>query len=197
MLEELFKLVKAESQNEIVNNPAIPNEHNEQAMQMATGSIFGGLQNMIAKGGLSDVMGMFNNAQSGNTQSAVSGITGDFAGGLMKTLGLDSEKAGGIASAIIPGVIGKLINKTNDPGDNSFNIDNIIGSLTGSSEGGSGGLDVGSILKNLGSGALDANHDGKINLDDLGGVMGGGQQDQNQNQSAGGFGDILKGLTGG
>jgi hypothetical protein len=126
---------------------------------------------------------------------------------------MDSGAAGSIASSIIPKVLGSLISKTNNPGDSSFDINGIIGALTGSqaqpgggvqipglqSQQGGGGIDFGGILKNLAGGQLDANHDGHLGLDDISGVVSGlvGGKQQAQQQGGGGVLDMLKGLMGG
>jgi len=73
----------------------------------------------------------------------------------MQKFGLDQGKAMGIASSLIPVVLQKLVHKTNDPNDGSFDLKNIIGSLTG-------GGGVGNIINNLGGG----------NEKDGGGIMG-------------------------
>jgi len=210
MLEQLFKLIENESQNEIINNPAIPEEQNNHAVGLAADSIFNGLQGKLANGGLKDVLDMFAGKQStGTDNSLVSGITGNFITNMMNKFGIDSDKAEAIAKSVIPGVLGKLVNKTNDPNDSSFNINGVIGSLLGgdSSQGSpvqvdglagqqDGGIDFSAILKNLSSGGLDSNNDGSIGLDDLSGLIGkmtGGKQNGEQ-QKSGGVMDLLKGF---
>lgn len=216
MLEELFNLVKGEAQDAIINNPAIPNDQNNHAVGMATESIFGGLQSALANGGLSSVLGMFTGG--GNTSGSnpiVAGITNNLVGGLMKKFGIDSPMATSIAASLIPSVLGKLTHKTNDANDNSFNINGIIGALTGgqSQQGGAvqipglenhaqaqgGGIDFGGILKNLAGGAMDTNGDGKMGMEDIAGIIGkvaGGAQPQQGQQQGGGMLDMLKGLMG-
>ena len=210
MLEQLFKLIENESQTEIINNPAIPEEQNNHAVGLATDSIFNGLQGALANGGLKDVLGMFaGNQSTGTDNQLVNGISGNFITNLMNKFGLDSEKATAIAKSVIPAVLGKLVSKTNDPNDNSFNINGVIGSLMGgdSSQGSpvqvdgitgqqGGGIDFGSILKNLSQGGLDSNQDGSIGLDDLSGLISkvtGNKQTQ-QGSSDGGVMDLLKGF---
>lgn len=216
MLEQLFNLIQNESENEIINNPAIPNEQNNHAVGLTTDAIFGGLQGALANGGLKDVLGMF--AGGGNqagiaSNPMVTGIVGNLVGSLTKKFGMDSATAGSIAGSIIPKVLGKLVHKTNDPSDSSFDINGIIGALTGSQaqpgggvqlpglqSGGGSGIDFGGILKNLTSGGLDANHDGHVGLDDISGVIGGlvgGKQQSQQQEGGGGVMDMLKGLISG
>lgn len=228
MIEELFKMIQQESQQEIINNPAIQNENNNSAVGLATESIFNGLQGALANGGLKDVIGLFGGkSQPNSSNPIVGGIVNSMVGGLMKKFGIDSPVATSIAASLIPGIISKMINRTNDPSDNGFDINNIIGALTGASSNNSGvqfpehqnapsggNIDFGGILKSIlgggahngaganGGGGLDANRDGKIGLDDLGGLISGAasnaQQNQGQQQSqGGGIFNILKGLIGG
>jgi hypothetical protein len=217
MLEQLFNLVKEESQADIINNPAIPNEFNDQAVGLATESVFSGLQGALANGGLKDVLGIFGGQASPSSGNPlVGGIVNNLVGSLMKKFGIDSPMATSIAASLIPSVLGKLVNKTNDPSDSSFNINDIIGALTGAKSGTSGvqlpgaqnaptsggGIDFGGILKSLTSGGLDANKDGSIGIDDIAGLIGGAasnaqsQQGQQQPEGGGGIFGMLKGLMG-
>jgi len=55
MLDELFNLVKQNAGTAIVNNPAIPNEKNDEVINEASSSIAGGLQGMFSGGGVQDL----------------------------------------------------------------------------------------------------------------------------------------------
>ena len=127
----------------------------------------------------------------------------------MSKLGLNSTMAKTIAASIIPMIIGKLISKTKDANDNSFDINNIIGALTGAKASNGGveipgvggnGIDFGSILKNITSGGLDTNHDGKIGIDDIAGVIknfsSNSQSNESGQSSDGGILGALKGILG-
>lgn len=214
MIEQLFNLIQSNSQQEIIDNPAIPNDQNNQAVGLATESIFGGLQNAIASGGLKDVLGMFAGGSNSidHQNPVVTGINNNFIGGLMNKFGLDSQMASSIAGSLIPSILGKLVSKTNNPGDSSFDINGIIGALTGAGTGSNGiqipglnttqsggGIDFGQIIKNISSGGLDANHDGKMGLDDIAGILGNitGGQKQASTSNGGGIFDMLKGMIGG
>ena len=213
MLEQLFNLVKEESQQEIINNPAIPNEFNNQAVGLATESIFGGLQSTLSNGGLKDVLGMFaGNSTPVTNNGLVGGMSDNLVKSLMTKFGIDSPIAHSIAASVIPAVLSKLVSKTNDPADNGFDINSIIGSLVGrgASNGspvqlpglapqaaGSNGIDFGGILKSMTSGGLDANNDGSIGFDDIAGMVSraaSGTQQQRQSQPQGGVLDLLKGF---
>ena len=79
MLDELFNLVKQHAGTAIVNNPAIPNERNEEAINEASSSIAGGLQGMFSGGGVQDILKMF----SGNHDAVNSPVTNNISGGLI------------------------------------------------------------------------------------------------------------------
>lgn len=214
MLEQLFNLIRNESQQEIINNPLIPNEQNNHAVGLATDSIFSGLQGALANGGLKDVLGMFSGKSAPTANNPiVGGIVNSFVGNLMTKFGIESPMAHSIAASLIPNILGKMISKTSDPSDSSFDINGIIGALTGSqssqggpvqlpglqdNQSGGGGIDFGGILKNLASGAMDGNKDGSIGLDDIVGmvskVTGGAQQNSQQPSGGGGIMDLLKGF---
>lgn len=212
MLEQLFNLIRNESEQEIILNPVIPNEHNNHAVGLAADSIFSGLQNTLSSGGLKDVLVMFSGKSSPDSSIPLVGsMVNNLVKNLMAKFGIDNPMAMSIASSLIPNVLNKLISKTNDPSDNSFDINGIIGALTGNSpqQGGgvnlpglqenqSGGIDFGNILKNITSGGLDANQDGNVGLDDIASMVGraaGGAQQHSQQGNEGGILDMLKGFV--
>ena len=210
MIEQLFKLIQNESQQDIIDNPNIPNEMNNQAVGLATESIFGGLQSALANGGLQQVMGLFTGGGSGINASnpLVSGIANNFIQSLMKKFGLDGGIASSIAGSLIPMILGKLVTKTNSPENNGFDINGLLGSLMGVGgsqnqpvqvPGKTGGIDFGNILGSMmKGGGLDSNRDGNVDLQDIVGlVTGAASNSQQQQQQGGGFMDLLGGLMGG
>ena len=178
MLENLLDLIKQNAGTAIIENPAIPNEHNDAAVSMAGSSIMDGLKNMIASGNTQDVVSLFNN-QGGNVANtpAVQQISGGFIQNLMGKFGLGEGAASGIAASLIPMVLQKLVTKTNDANDSSFDIQGIIGSLVGGGgrqqpAAGGGGLDIQGILSQFtGGGGSNAGGGGGI-MDTLKGLMG-------------------------
>lgn len=169
MLENLEQLVRENAQDAIVNNVAVPNEQNDNAIQAASSSIFDALKSQLASGNVAELASMFNSGQpsEGNAvvQQATSGLTDKLAG-----FGINAETAKTIGAAIIPVILGKLANKTNDPSDSSFNIQDVLGKLAGG-------------------------EDGKFDLNDVMGMFKGGNQNQANGQPAeGNVLDKLKGL---
>ncbi len=178
MLEQLMGLIQDHSQDAIVNNPAIPNEHNNGAMETILGAITGGMQQQAQGGsnGLAGLAGLLGGQAGGNSGGGlmsnpiVAGIAQQAIGGLMQKYGLGNGAAAGIVSQVLPNVLGSMISKTNDPQDNSFNMSDIMGVMA------DGKVDMGDIMNIAGK------------------FMGGGGQQQ---QGGGGLGGLLGGLFGG
>lgn len=146
MLENLIELIKENAGEAIIDNPAIPNEKNNAAIETAAGALFKALKGTAKTGGVNSIKDLFQEGTDVNSNPVVNKISANVAGELMKKFGLNKGAASGIVAMLIPIVLSKLIKKTNDPKDNSINLDSVIGSLT-SGKSGLGGL--GSILGTL------------------------------------------------
>ena len=81
-------------------------------------------------------------AQAAATSPVTQNIQAGFIQNLMQKFGLDQGKASQIAHRLIPMVLQKFVHKTNDPNDNSFDLQDIVGNLTG-------GAGIGDIIKNF------------------------------------------------
>ena len=166
MFENLLNLVKEHAGDAIVKNNAIPNEHNDTAIQTTATSIMESLKGQVAGGNISDLAGLFKGNTGAASNGMMSNISGDVVKNLMAKLGIDNAAASGIAASLIPSVMNSLVKKTNDPKDSSFDLQGIIGSLGGN----------GSMI----SGVMD--------------ILGGGKE--NASSGAGGLLNTVKGLFG-
>jgi hypothetical protein len=92
MFENLINLVRQNAGNAVNNNPAIPNEKNEEAIQNAGGSIMSTLQNALSGGKISDVLGYFKNGTSASPE-IVQEATSNYANDLQNKLGLGGSGA--------------------------------------------------------------------------------------------------------
>jgi hypothetical protein len=137
MFENLLNLVKEHAGDAIINNAAIPNEHNDAAIETTTNGIMEGLKNQLGNGGIEGLTSMF---QGGNQSGMVQNISQNVAGSLMQKFGIENQAAQSIVQSLIPVVMNKFVNKTNDPNDNSFDIQGIMGSLAGGNTAGIGGM---------------------------------------------------------
>ena len=126
MLDQLTSLVKQYAGDAIVNNPAIPNSRNEEAINETSNSIAGGLQNILSGGGVKDILKMFSGNQSVSNSNVTNNVSGGVIQDLMNRFGLDQSAASGIANNLVPNVMEKMVQKTNDPNDSSFDIQGIF-----------------------------------------------------------------------
>lgn len=134
MLDNLLNLVKENAGNDIINNKAIPNELNEKAIQTTTDSIFESLQKQVSGGNISQITELLRGNNQSESTPIFDGINSDVVSNLTSKLGIDSNAAKALASSLIPMVMSKLANKTNDPSDSSFDLQGIIGSLSGKND---------------------------------------------------------------
>ena len=191
MLENLIALISEQGQETVVNNPAIPNESNNAVLADATHAVAGGLQSEIASGGLQNVLNMFQGGGSGLTNNPiVQNIIQNFVGKLGANHNISGEQANNIAGNLIPNVLSNLINKTNDPNDSSFDLNGIIGSLTG----GGNGSGIQSIVSKFTSGGLDTDKDGQIEISDIISKFTSNNNQSTDNQGSDGLMDMIKGF---
>lgn len=201
MLEQLLGLIQDNSQEAIVQNPAVPNEHNNDVMQTILGSITGGLQQHAQSGNLQDIMGLLSGrASQGDTAGVMSNpvassISNNAIGSIMEKFGLDSSAAGGIVATVIPSVLSGLAGKVSNPNDSSMDFNGLLGGLLGSGNAQtsqSSGFDFNQIGYALADGKLDMNDLMRVG----GSMLGGGNSNQSQQGGGLDLGGMLGGLFG-
>ncbi|HNV30236.1 MAG TPA: DUF937 domain-containing protein [Cyclobacteriaceae bacterium] len=165
MLDQLVKLVEQNAGDAIIKNQAIPNQFNNAAIQEVAGSIFNTLKSQAAQGNLQQVAAMF---QGGTSQSnlannpMVKQMIASVAGNFAAKFGVSSAQAQSIVAGLLPTVMNQLVKKTNDPKDNSFDLTDVMKSVSGNNN-----LDVTSIIGQLAGGNAKSNP-----LGALGGLAG-------------------------
>ena len=201
MLKELFDLVKGNATESVINNPDVPNEHNEEVVAEATNTVASGLRNVVAGGGLQSLLSLFGGGvdkKSLLSNPIVSMMMGHFAGKLMNKFNMNNSQANSLSGSLIPNVLESLINKTNDPNDSGFSLEKLLGSITGNDSSGSagnqtaGGGNLGDLLKQI-TGGQQANSGGGGIMDIIK-TMAGGAQQQQQKNGGGGLLDLIKGF---
>lgn len=134
MLEQLIKLVQQNADDAIVKNPSVPNEFNNAAIQDVAAQILNGLKGQAGKGNVQDIVGMFQGNRSSVEGNPVIGqIISSITGNLASKFGVSPQAAAGIANSLIPMVMKQFVNKTSDPNDNDFDLQDVIKSVTGNS----------------------------------------------------------------
>jgi len=155
MLDQLVKLVEQNAGDAIVRNSAIPDQFNNAAIQEVASSIFNTLQGQVAQGNMQQVVSMF---QGGMSQSAlasnpmVTQMISNVAANFASRFGVSSSQAYSIVSNLVPTVINQFVQRTNNPLDNSFDLSNMMRTMSGNSN-----LDVTSIIGQLANGNSQSN----------------------------------------
>ncbi|TDH26770.1 hypothetical protein EXU57_08110 [Segetibacter sp. 3557_3] len=181
MIENLNSLVKQNADDVIINNAAIPNERNDEAVQEASTAIENSLKTSLAGGDVKEVAGLFNGtSETVATSPVTQKATGNFIDRLQSRFGLNVQQSANIANNLIPTVLKRLVQKTADPNDQSFDLQKIFNEV---SEGKTNGLNVKEMLNKF-KGKMDKDGDGDVDLQDFKAFFTGG----------GGVVDKIKGL---
>ncbi len=209
MLDQISALVKEYGQKTVVENTAIPNSENSQILAEAANTITGGMQNMLAGGGLQDIISMFSGKeQSGGQTSGIAGLLknpivsmmiGHFINKLVSKHNVSPSQASNISNQLIPDVLANLIGRTNnyEPANDAFDFTDLIGSLTGgktANNESSGGFDFQGLLQQLTGGG---NANSGFDLQDIIQQVTSGaqkQQAERAQNNSGGLADLIKGF---
>lgn len=151
MIDQLMKLVQQNAGDAIVNNDAIPNQFNGAAIESVAQQIFSSLQGGASQGNVQQVTSLFNGASVSSLASnpmvaqMISKVAGDFA----VKFGVSPQMAQSIAAGLVPQIMNQFVNKTNDPDDNDFDLQDMLRGFTGNS-----GLNIGDVVGQGGIGSV-------------------------------------------
>lgn len=139
MIDQIFKVIQSQGLESVINNPAVPNEHNDGVLQAANGAIVDTLKGMMS-GGQGDQLA----ALAGNqAHPAMQQMQTGFIEQIMHKFGISGDAAKNIAGSLIPSVMQQLGQK------------------------GQGGFDLSSLGSVLGKTGLDKDGDGDVDLGDV------------------------------
>src|SRR4051812_19736687 len=111
MLENLLSLVRENAGEAIINNPTIPSEYNEAAIQTTAQSILNGLQQQINGGNLEGLLTMFSGQATATNHPVINNVNQNVVSNLMARFGISNGSAGAIAASLVPVVMAKLVSK--------------------------------------------------------------------------------------
>lgn len=208
MLDRIFDIVKQFGKDTVVDNPEVPNEHNNDVMAEATKTVASGLQNVMAGGGFKNILDLFKGGGS-SKQSGIGGLiknpivsmmVGYFISKLVGKFKMSPSAATNVSSQLIPNVLNGLISRTKstDPKDDAFDFNDLIGSLSGgnvkTSESG-GGFNFQELLNKFTGGGKNSTDDEDDYEEITSQVAKGTRENQgNQSGKGGSLLDIIKGF---
>ncbi|MBX7137477.1 MAG: hypothetical protein K1X83_05785 [Oligoflexia bacterium] len=168
MIEQLMNLVREHASDTIINNPSVPNQHNEAAVSATTAAISEGLSKAFAQGQVGGLLALLGGKTTAtNTNPIVSQIVGALTHNLTAQCGVSSSNAQSVAANLIPMILTKLAARTADPANSSFTLNGIFNHLSG---GQTGSIDFTAALSRL-----DKDGDGDVDFSDILGQFGSSQ----------------------
>jgi hypothetical protein len=159
MLEELMNMVRQYGRSAVVENPEVPNEHNEDVMRQAGTSIFSELQGLANNGDADGISSLLRGEES---HPAMAQTKNNFADNIIQKFGIGRGAAQGLAASLIPTVLRSLLKRPGNPTNASaMSLPGLLSSLTG------GNQNAG-MLSGLGAKlGLDKDGDGDVDMADL------------------------------
>jgi len=198
MLEEIFNLIKGNATESVINNPAVPNDQNDAVVAEATNTVASGLRNIVAGGGMQNLLSMFGGGQKQGSSlmsnPIVNMMVGHFAGKLMSKFNMGGGQANQVANSLIPDALNSLINKTNQ-GSNGFSLEGLLNSITGgqvTEQQNKNSFNLQDLVNQFGGGEQSSAGGGGL-MDILSKFTEGAQQQQQKN-GAGGLMDLIEGF---
>ena len=131
MFEKLFNLVKVNAGTAIMDNPAIPEQLREAALNDASSSIIEVLKSQVETGRLKDLVKYFQ--FTGIYENPlITSATNKFANKLNNYYGIDSKTALQISQSFIPRVMQDLIRQSKSEKNKDFALSTLVSKITGS-----------------------------------------------------------------
>lgn len=128
MLQELMNMVRQYGQSSVVENPAVPNEYNEEVMKEAGSSIFSGLQGLAENGDTEGLSGLLEGSEK---HSAMAQVENNFAENIMQKFGINGGAAKNVAASLIPAVLGALLKRPGSANNGALSLQSILASISG------------------------------------------------------------------
>jgi len=147
MLENILSLIKGPVMEAITSNQAVPENKKPQAIEATTSAFAEGLKQNATPDNLAKLAGLLNGGSLSSSSSLVQNMEGVISGALTQKVGLSQGIAATIATAVVPMVMSALSGKIKDPNEKGFNLESVLGSLTGGKTGEGG---IGGVLGSLG-----------------------------------------------
>ncbi len=137
MFEKIMNLVKGQAMDTIGGMQGVPEEKKKEVVETTAGSLIDGLKEHAASGGIASLLGM--GGAGAGSGSLSSGLVSNVVDALTSKVGLNPSVAQKIASSVVPAVTSLLKGKVADTGEPGFNLESLVGGLTGKGSGGAAG----------------------------------------------------------
>jgi hypothetical protein len=137
MLDKIMNLVKGQVTDSVGGMAGIPEDKTTAVVETTASSLISGLKEHAASGGIGSLLGIGGGSGGGNMAS---GLISNVVSSLTSKVGLDPSTAQKIASKAVPAVTSLLKGKVADTKEPGFNLESLVGGLTGGKSSGGGGI---------------------------------------------------------
>lgn len=132
MLEKIMDLVKGQVMDTVNGMSGIPEEKKTQTVETTATSLLSGLKQYATADNLSSLASLFGGGKSmGGSSAMTGGLEKTVVSALTSKVGLNASVAQTIASTVIPAVMSLFKKKVNDDNEPGFNLETLLGTLTG------------------------------------------------------------------
>jgi hypothetical protein len=131
MIENLINLIRDNASELIIDNQAVKNEYNEAAISETGNIIISELKSEVSKLNIVGLTEILKSNGNLSNNKIILGIITKLSESLSAKFELSNNDAEHISQNLIPAVMNQLISKTNDPNDDSFNIQGLLSNLGG------------------------------------------------------------------
>src|SRR5690606_15100325 len=110
MIDQLMNLVRNNAGDTVINNPAIPNDKNDEVVRDVSNNISEGLKEETDRGNMQSIMDLFNSSDESSMMKnpAVGGIMSKVTASLSSKFGVSPQIAQQIASTLLPKVMSQF-----------------------------------------------------------------------------------------
>ena len=141
-MEVLSRVIVDLSRQQVERLTQVPLEGRNNLIKAASDSIMSTMQSAIRQGRVDEVLALFTGQEEYASSPVVSGIMTSLSRALSNQAAYSPQDAENTASALVPSVIGRLVEKLADPNDTSVSLQMMLTELTG------GKVDFTALLKN-------------------------------------------------
>ncbi|MES2726855.1 MAG: hypothetical protein V4643_07115 [Bacteroidota bacterium] len=131
MLNKLIELVRENAGDLITNNENITPENKEQAIVECAQTIITNLKKVFSSGNIAGLTELIKSNNITADNKIVSDIITTLSATYTTKLSIDETEAKRISTHLIPTVLTQLISKTNNPNDNTFDVQTILKEIGG------------------------------------------------------------------
>lgn len=150
-MDQLLKLVEQNGKKQIIENVAIPNQMNNAVIREISSHIVTELKQQAVQGNIQQIVSMFHSGgiKSVSANPIVANMMTRVTTGLNAKFGIAQQEAQSIASSLIPTVVNEVIEKSNDPRNIDFDLQQMMRTMTGNRD-----LNIKEVSDQLPQGAL-------------------------------------------